>query len=252
MVRELHGWLAEIVRHNMRRQVVRINRFKPVISLKNAIKEVAYGGYRRNALIVEYKTRSPSGLSVSRDPIEYAKLIEKAAVGVSVLTEELYFGGSYLDLVRIASTVGLPTLMKDFVVSESQIETAYNIGADAVLLIASILKDRDLERLYTYAKNLGLEVLVEVHEASELERVLTLKPDMIGVNARNLRTLEVDLSKAVEVLKTIPDSHVKIAESGIRSRDDIVKLKAAGAKAFLIGTEIMKNPLRVFELGLEV
>lgn len=252
MVKETYGWLAEVIKHNMKRQVVRISRFKPILSLRNAIKEIAFGKYLRNALMAEYKTRSPSGLIASRDPVEYVRLVDKVAIGISVLTEELYFGGSYSDLVRIASATTLPTLMKDFIVSENQIETAYNIGADAVLLIASLLTDKELEKLYMYAKNLGLEVLVEVHEVEEVEQVLTLKPDMIGVNARDIRTLEINLDKAIEVLKVIPGNYVKIAESGIKSREDIRKLKTAGANAFLVGTEIMKNPLKAFELGLKV
>lgn len=233
----------------MRRQTIKMSRFKPVISLRNAIEEVMISKYNRNALIVEYKTRSPSGLNIFREPVEYIRLVDKVAIGISVLTEELYFGGSYIDLVKIASATTLPMLMKDFIVSEAQIETAYNIGADAVLLIASLLTDRELERLYTYAKSLGLEVLVEVHETEEVDQVLSLKPDMIGVNARNLKTLEIELDKATKVLRTIPYSYIKIAESGIRSREDVKKLRNAGANAFLIGTEIMRNPLRVFELS---
>lgn len=247
MVKELSGWLADVVSHNLRRPVLRVSRFKPLISLRSSILEVKR---YRNAIIAEYKTKSPSGLNIYRDPIEYIRIVEKVAAGISVLTEELYFGGSYLNCIKIASATPLPILMKDFVVSEAQIETAYNVGADAVLLIASILTDKELERLYSYAKSYGLEVLVEVHSLNELEQALTLKPDIIGVNSRNLRTLTVDLSRAVEVLKHIPAGYVKVAESGIRCREDVERLRNAGADAFLIGSELMLNPLKAFELGL--
>lgn len=247
MAREISKWIMDIIRHNIKRPIIRINRFKPIVSLKNNIIKFER---HRNAIIAEHKTKSPSGLDISRDPIEYMKIIEKAVVGISILTEELYFGGSYENLIKIASLApSLPILMKDFIVSENQIETAYNIGADVVLLISSILTDKELEKLYIYTKSFGLEVIIEIHDVNELEQVLSLKPDMIGVNARNLRTLEIDLDKAIETIRTIPNYYIKIAESGIKNKKDLERLKTAGANAFLIGTEIMKNPFKIFELS---
>ncbi|MEM0048686.1 MAG: indole-3-glycerol phosphate synthase TrpC, partial [Ignisphaera sp.] len=198
--------------------------------------------------IAEYKTRSPSGLHVERDLMDYIRTVELHAVGLSVLTEELYFGGSYSNLVRAASATSIPILIKDIIVSHSQIETAYNVGADAVLLIASILGDRELDKLYEEARGYGLEAFVEVHTVEEARNVVEMGYPMIGVNSRNLLTLEVSVDHAYKVLEIIPNRFTKVAESGIRGRSDIVYLRRAGAKAFLVGTELMKNPLKIFDL----
>ncbi|MEL9940684.1 MAG: indole-3-glycerol phosphate synthase TrpC, partial [Ignisphaera sp.] len=197
----------------------------------------------------EYKTRSPSGLHVERDLMDYIRTVELHAVGLSVLTEELYFGGSYSNLVRAASATSIPILIKDIIVSHSQIETAYNVGADAVLLIASILSDRELDKLYEEARGYGLEALVEVHTVEEARNVVEMGYPMIGVNSRNLLTLEVSVVHAYKVLETIPNRFTKVAESGIKSRSDIEYLRRVGAKAFLVGTELMKNPLKIFDLA---
>ena len=135
-------------------------------------------------------------------------------------------------------------------VSYSQIETAYNIGADAILLIASILTDKELDTLYEAARSFNLEALIEVHNEDEAEHIVSMGFPMIGVNSRNLITFEIDLSKAYKVLEKIPNKVTKVAESGIKSRKDIDYLKNVGAKAFLIGTEIMLNPSKINELAI--
>lgn len=248
MPKNIKGWLENVVRYNSLRPVLRISRFRNFYSLRDRIEEM----HRRDriAIIAEFKMRSPSGLNIVRDPTDYVKHVEKHVVGMSVLTEELYFGGSYNYLISIASITNLPILMKDIVVSYSQIETAHNIGADAILLIASILTDRELDALYEAARSFNLEVLIEVHNEDEAEHVVDMGFPMIGVNSRNLITFEIDLSKAYKVLEKIPNRVTKVAESGIKSRKDIDYLKNAGAKAFLIGTEIMLNPSKIYELTI--
>jgi indole-3-glycerol phosphate synthase len=238
------NWLKEIIEHNLSRPVLRIERVRPLHSLARNIENINILG--SPAIIAEYKRRSPSGFSTNVSYHDYVRIVEKHVAGISVLTEELYFGGSYNDLVAIASMVNLPILMKDFIVCEKQIEVAYNIGADAILLIATILTDKELERLYEYANHMGLEAVIEVHDEQDLKKVLPLKPRIIGVNARNLKTLEVSLGSAAKVLEKVPRHYIKIAESGIKSRKDIEELMKKGANAFLIGTELMKNPLKIF------
>lgn len=245
MPRKLQGWLEKIVEYNARRPVIKKERSREIRSLRSRIESVySRGGV---AVIAEFKPRSPSGFTATRDPIEYTRFVEKYAVGLSVLTEELYFGGSYELLANIASETRLPVLMKDFIITPGQIETAYSLGADAVLLIASILTERELDVLYETAKNLGLEALVEVHSEDEAEQVSRMGYPLVGVNARNLNTLEVSLDRAYRILGILPDSLTKVAESGIKSRHDIEYLRKAGAKAFLIGSELMKNPEKIIE-----
>ena len=246
MPREIGGWLGEVIRHSMRKPVIRMHRDRPIYSLSRSIGERLNRGFR--AIIAEYKRRSPSGLYIDRDPVEYVKFLEGYVAGFSVLTEERYFGGSPYILNTIARSTNVPILMKDFIVSEQQIETAYNIGADAVLLIASILTEREVERLMDAAKDFGLEVLLEIHSHDEIPIAINSGARIIGVNSRDLRTLRIDIDHAISVLRRIPDGFVKVAESGIRSRDDIVKLEGAGARAFLIGTTLMRNPRNIMEL----
>ena len=246
MGRALPEWLENVIKYNMSRLPLRMCRFRAVHSLRLRIEEFYNTG--KTATIAEYKTGSPSGLRVERDLIDYIRVVEPYAVGFSILTEELYFRGSYSSLARAASATNIPILMKDVVVSQSQIETAYNIGADAVLLIASILSDKELDKLYEEARGYGLEALVEVHTAEEARSVVEVGYPMIGVNSRNLLTLEDNIAHAYKVLEMIPNKFTKVAESGIRGREDIEYLRRAGAKAFLIGTELMKNPLKIFDL----
>lgn len=250
MPRSLTPWLEEVVRYNMSRPVVRMSRVRRVHSLRERIESFYSVG--RTAIIAEYKRRSPSGFYCDRDPLDYVKHVEKLCVGVSVLTEELFFGGSYIDLLKIASIIDVPVLMKDIVVDYKQIETAYNIGADAILLIASILTDKELENLYEVAKGYKLEALVEVHTAEEAENMVSMGYPMIGVNSRDLKTLKVDLLHAYQVLKKIPSRFTKVAESGIKSRRDVELLREAGAKAYLIGTELMLNPSKIYDLVWKV
>jgi len=138
--------------------------------------------------------------------------------------------------------------MKDFVVTEKQINTAYSLGADVILLIVRVLTERELISLYKYAKSYKLDVIVEVTNEEEVEIALRNNFDIIGVNSRDLSSLDLSLEKTERLLKLIPSDRIKIAESGIRSRDDIHRLKNAGADAFLIGTTLMQDPNKIKEL----
>ncbi len=246
MPRELVGWLKEVVEYSMKKPVIKMFRDRPIYSLSRSIEERYRKGF--TAIIAEYKRRSPSGLYIDRDPIEYVRFMEGYVSGFSVLTEERYFGGSPHILNIISRNTNIPILMKDFIVSEHQIETAYNIGADAVLMIASILTEKDVERLVDVARGFGLEVLLEIHSEKDIPMAINSGARIIGVNSRDLRTFKVDIDQAINVLKRIPDSFIKVAESGIRSREDIVRLEKAGARAFLIGTTFMRDPRKIMEL----
>lgn len=245
MPRFLSGWLSDVVKLSLNRPRVDKIRERPIYLLSRHIKACK----DKNAIIAEFKRRSPSGLNEDRDIIEYVKFMEKnGAIGISVLTEEKYFGGSYEDLEKVTKTVKIPVLMKDFIVSEKQIDTAFNLGADVILLIVKILTERELVNLYEYAKSYGLEAIVEITDEDDLRIALRHEFEIIGVNARNLSTLEVNLQSVKKLLEKIPEDRIKIAESGIKSREDILELKQAGANAFLIGTTLMRDPNKIKEL----
>ncbi len=245
MPRYLKGWLKEVVDLSLKRPPISMSRQRQLISLYDRI--IEFNRSNITAIIAEYKTNSPSGLKVERDPIHYAKFMEKYAVGLSVLTEEKFFNGSYEVLRKIANSVSLPILMKDFIVKESQIDDAYNLGADSVLLITRILTERELEGLLEYARTYNMEPLVEVTNESELEIALRLGARFIGVNSRDLETLAIDKEKQKKILSLIPSNIVKVAESGISDKNEIEELKKFRANAFLIGTSLMNNPEKIKE-----
>ena len=140
-----------------------------------------------------------------------------------------------------------PILFKDFIVTEKQIDTAYNLGADAVLLIVKILTERELFNLIEYCKTYKIETIVEISNKEELEIALSAGAKIIGVNARNLETFEININKVKEILSEIPKDVIKIAESGITSREEIEELRKAGADAFLIGTSLLREPKKIKE-----
>lgn len=197
------------------------------------------------AVIAELKKASPSRGLIRKDfdPESLAiDLAQAGAAALSVLTDEEFFQGS-LDNLRIASSAsGLPCLRKDFIVHEFQILEARANQADAVLLIVAALSDTELTALYGAARRLELDVLCEIHDESELERALTAGCDLIGVNSRDLRTFEVDLRTAFRLGSLIPKNVFRVAESGIRSGQDIARLRAEGYQGFLIGESLMKEP----------
>ena len=196
-------------------------------------------------VIAECKRRSPSR-GVLRAVCEpgpiSAGYAAAGAAAVSVLTEPAFFDGTLEDLVAVRGAVELPLLRKDFLVTEYQVVEARAAGADAVLLIVAALDDRQLTRLITAAHERGLASLVEVHDGPELDRGLAAGAQIIGVNNRNLRTLEVDLEASHRLIEQIPASVIAVAESGLRTSDDLVTLRRGGYDAFLIGETLMTQP----------
>jgi indole-3-glycerol phosphate synthase len=197
-------------------------------------------------VIAEFKRRSPSRGGIRSDlaPDAAARAYEAAgAVALSILTEQDYFGGSLEDLkaARIA-TRSLPALRKDFVVDTYQVWEARATGADAVLLIAAVLDDRALRSLLAEARAARVEALVEVHDQRELDRALEAEARLVGVNNRDLKTLEVRLETGLSLAAEIPDEVVAVAESGIREGADLRRLRDAGYDAFLVGEHLMAAP----------
>jgi len=193
-------------------------------------------------IIAECKRRSPSKgvLRAEYDPVAIARGYESAgAAAISVLTEPTFFDGSLDHLRQVRDAVTTPLLRKDFIVTEYQVLEAAATGADAVLLIVAALEDRALHRLLALATDLGLAALVEVHEADELDRALSARADIIGVNSRNLRTLAVGPATHDELGAKIPRDLIAVAESGLRSPEDLQRLKALRYDAFLIGERFM-------------
>ena len=196
------------------------------------------------AIIAEIKKASPSAGIISEDfdPIQKAKDYEAfGAAALSILTEEDFFLGSTEYLKDVKAITSLPILRKDFMVDEYQIYEAKLMGADCILLIASILSDSQITAFVTLAEELELDYLIEVHDEVELGRVEHFQEAMIGVNNRDLKTFTVDLNNSVRLKHKFMHSNIFIAESGIKNQDDIDYLKSHHIHAFLIGESLMKN-----------
>jgi len=201
----------------------------------------------RDALnvIAELKKASPSAglLRAEFDPPALAKSLEAAgAAALSVLTEEEFFQGDLKHMKVARAAVSLPVLRKDFIVDPWQVWEARATNADSFLLIVAALDDRRLAELLGLGRELGMEPLVEVHTREELARALAAGARILGVNNRDLRTLEVRIETAFELIEAIPDSCIAVAESGLRSHEDLNRLRAAGFDAFLIGEHLMLQP----------
>ena len=196
------------------------------------------------AIIAEIKKASPSaGVIVEEfDPVK--KAIEYEAFGasaLSILTEEDFFMGSNDYLKNVKKITALPILRKDFMIDEYQIYESKLIGADCILLIASILSDQQIEDFVNIAKKLQLDYLIEVHDENELRRVEHFQDALIGINNRNLKTFEVDLDNSVRLRNAFKQKNIFIAESGIKSREDINYLKLNNIKVFLVGESLMRG-----------
>jgi len=196
------------------------------------------------AIIAEFKRHSPSAgdIQAGADPCALARLYEEGgAAAMSVLTEPEHFKGSLDDLRAVASAVSLPLLRKDFAVDSHQVYEAAVAGAEAVLVIVAGLSDAEAAALLEAAAEVKLDALVEVHTAEELERAAVLGARLIGVNNRNLKTLKVDLHTSLQLAEMAPPGATLVAESGLRTRDDIERLQGAGYRAFLIGETLMRS-----------
>lgn len=209
------------------------------VSLKKYVKRPDKSG-----IIAEIKRKSPSrgllnpDVSVERISIGY---MQAGASALSVLTDNLFFGGSNADLTLARKFNFCPILRKDFVIDEYQILEAKSIGADAILLIAAILTPAECKQLASFAHGLGLEVLLEVHDEGELMRSLDAGADLIGVNNRNLKTFEVSIDVSKRLSPLMPAGTIRISESGISDRETIAELKRHGYDGFLIGETFMKS-----------
>lgn len=195
------------------------------------------------SVIAEIKRRSPSkgelspGLDAAKTACAYAA---GGAAAISCLTDQTFFGARASDLAA-ARTAGLPVLRKDFLIDELQIDESVRLGASAVLLVVRILETDRLEPLLRHAQALGLDALVEVHDESELDRALEAGASIVGVNNRDLRTLEVDPSRALRLRPRIPAGVLSVAESGVRTRDDARRIEAAGFDAVLVGETLVTS-----------
>ena len=212
------------------------------ISLKESIKN------NNSGIICEFKRRSPSNQNINyisslSDVVSGYE--EAGAAGLSILTNKKYFDGDTQDIIDIRDISNLPILRKEFIISEYQVIEAKSIGSDAILLIASILSEEEIIGYSSLAKSIGLEVLLEIHSEDELYKISGEDIDIVGVNNRNLDTLEIDLNNSVELYGKIPSKFIKISESGISEVESILKLKEVGYNGFLIGEKFMKtnNPM---------
>jgi len=193
-------------------------------------------------IIAECKRRSPSRgvLRAGYDPVAIARSYQDAgAAAISVLTEPTFFDGSLEHLEAVRAAVGVPLLRKDFIVSDYQLLEARAAGADAVLLIVAALRPVELKVLHDRARRLGLDVLVEVHNAEELAVALDMGARIVGVNNRNLRTLAVDVKASDDLIGRMPPEIVAVSESGLKTAEELARLRAAGYRAFLIGERFM-------------
>lgn len=206
---------------------------------KHAIKKDSKG----IRLIAEIKKASPSRGIIRQDfkLIEIAQVYREKADAISVLTEEDFFMGDLGYLNDIKKIVDSPILRKDFIIDEYQIYESRANGADAILLIVSLLDRSQAEEYLRMAEELGLSVLFEIHDLKELELALLTGADIIGINNRDLKTLKVDLNTTLEIKKEIPEGKVIVSESGIQKRQDVVRLEDAGIDAMLIGTVLMET-----------
>ncbi len=211
--------------------------------VRNFFTPLAAGGTIR--LIAEVKKASPSAgvIRPDFDPVEIARTYEAhGATCISVLTDEHYFQGRLDYLEQIRAAVALPLLRKDFILDTYQLLEARAAGADAVLLIAECLDDCNLRKLFNAACELGMTPLVELYEPANLERAFNAGATLIGVNNRNLHTFEVDLDHTIRLRERLPDECVLVAESGIRTGEDVQRLEAAGVDAILVGESLMREP----------
>lgn len=244
--------LATIVAATRRSVHVRAQR-EPgeVLARRSAARSVVPGRFFKALsrpgvnVIAECKRRSPSKgvLRASYDPVAIARgYAEAGAAAISVLTEPTFFDGALDHLVAVRKAVDVPLLRKDFVVCEYQVLEARASGADAILLIVAALTPTELGHLMAFAGGQGLDALVEVHDEAELDQALAAGARLIGVNNRNLRTLDVDVAASERLIARMPDNVIAVSESGLRSAADLARLSDMGYRAFLIGERFMTEP----------
>lgn len=243
--------LQTIVEHKLA-EVAAAKRVRPVESLTERLPKAppvrdfaaALNAGRAMHVIAEVKKASPSAglIRADFDPVEIARTYERhGAACVSVLTDEEFFQGKLEYLTVIRRTISLPVLRKDFILDRYQVLEARVAGADCVLLIAECLDDCQLRDLYFYASELGMDALVEIYDPDNLDRVLKIGANLIGINNRNLRTMVTDLDHTLRLRDRVPESCTLISESGIHRREDVARLEAAGIHAILVGETLMRS-----------
>jgi len=221
--------------------------FKKFLSLKREFRDVkkALRSTPDNPfrIIAEVKKASPSKGVIREDfdPIAIAKEYNEVADAMSILTEPHFFQGSLEYLKEIHKFSKIPLLRKDFIVDEFQIAEAYAAGADFILLIAKALETNELKRLFDFAKNIGLEVLFEIHDKEDLQKALEVGADIIGFNHRDLKTFEMNMDLSKELIPLLPKDVIVVAESGISDKEIIKKLHKNGVDAYLIGEHFMRQ-----------
>ncbi len=235
------------------------NRLVPISILEKQLDQApvlrdAYSALSKKglSLIAEVKRSSPSKgtLATISNPVELANSYQAGGAEIiSILTEERRFKGSISDLVSVRSTVSIPVLRKDFIVTEFQVYESRIIGSDLLLLIVAGLSKSQLKDYFQLATGLGMQVLVEVHDLSEVELALEIDSKIVGVNCRNLKTLEIDKTAFDLILPRLPANVLKVAESGISTRDEVEKIESLGADAILIGETLVKsgNPVHTIK-----
>ncbi len=211
----------------------KVRSFKDCIRRANSIK-----------LIAEIKYSSPSrgAFGCGLRPERLAKIYEgSGASAISVLTDRGFFGGDILHLSIVKEACSLPVLRKDFIIDEYQVYESKAFGADAILLIPQILPEKRLNQLYSLAGSLGMDIMVEVHSESDLRKAIAIRPDIIGINNRDLKTFRVDLKVTERLIKKIPEDIIKVSESGIRNYKDVQYLRKLGIDAVLVGEIFVRS-----------
>jgi len=213
-------------------------------SLKKNITEC-----EKNPIISEIKFSSPSGFIIKKElnAIDIASsMIRGGAIGISIVTEPKHFNGSLEDFKILRKNISIPILMKDFIINKVQIEAAFKSGANAILLIQALFDrnycNHSIDKMIEYAHSFNLEILLETHTEEEFKKAINADADLVGINNRDLRNFTVELNRTWRILKEYHgNDHVIVAESGIKSPNDVIYLREAGARAFLIGTSIMSS-----------
>lgn len=243
--------LDDILEHK-RGEVAAAKERRPAAELLEAIKAApsvrgfadALAAADGIGLIAEVKKASPSAgvIRADFDPVSIARTYaEHGASCLSVLTDEKFFQGHLDFLANIRRAVDIPVMRKEFIIDRYQILEARAAGADCVLLIAECLDQATLQDLFGYAGELGMDALVELYEPDNLDRVLELQPRLLGINNRNLKTFVTTLDHTLDLLPRIPDDVFVVSESGIRTRDDVVRLQSAGVRGILVGETLMRQ-----------
>ena len=233
-----------------------IEKFKPLSPIERFEKKGFFWNFTTRSLrqhltqadstgiIAEFKRKSPSKGWFKPKELEVEKVIkyynENGAAAISVLTDEPFFGGDLDDLIQAKVITEIPILRKDFIIDEWQIAEAKAFGADVILLIAACLTPAEVKHLAGFAKNLGLEVLLELHDESELNRICD-ETDIVGINNRDLKTFKVDIERSLRMAEQLPASKIKVAESGISAVETIRLFRDNGFQGFLIGENFMKE-----------